>query len=173
MNRKPGPIGRLFLFLDKVIEGYAIALLVFLIVNVFAAVIMRRFMGQMFPWSEEMSLLSLTWFSFMGIAIGFREDLHLSMDLIDHYLSPKAIVIWDKVIDLVVFAFGLYLCYFGLEFTLKMAGSTLSVTGWPNTLQYVVIPITGFLTSIYALLKFLGYDLKRYNKIDEESEAHV
>lgn len=173
MNRKPGPIGRLFLFLDKIIEGYAIALLVFLIVNVFAAVIMRRFMGQMFPWSEEMSLLSLTWFSFMGIAIGFREDLHLSMDLLDHYLSPKALVIWDKAIDLVVFGFGLYLCYFGMEFTLNMAGSTLSVTGWPNTIQYIVIPITGLLTSIYALLKFLGHDLRRYNKIDEESEAHV
>lgn len=170
-KRRPGPLGRLFLFLDKIIEGYAIALLVFLIVNVFAAVIMRRFMGQMFPWSEEMSLLSLTWFSFMGIAIGFREDLHLSMDLLDHYLSPRALHLWDKVIELVVAGFGLYLFYFGLEFTLKMSGSTLAVTGWPNMIQYIVIPITGILTSIYAVLRFLGYDLRRYNKIDEQDQT--
>lgn len=173
MTKKPGRIGRFFLILDKILEGYAISLLVFLILNVFAAVIMRRFLGHMFPWSEEISLLCLTWFSFMGIAIGFREKLHLGMDLLDHYLPARVLVVWDRIIDLVVLAFGIYLVYYGLEFTLKMGTSTLSITGWPNMVQYVVMPITGVMTAIYSILRFLGFDLRRYNAIEEEIKADV
>lgn len=173
MSKKRGRIGRIFLFIDKAIEAYAIGLLVFLILNVFTAVLMRRFLGHMFPWSEEISLLSLTWFSFMGIAIGFREKLHLGMDLLDHYLPARVIAVWDRVIDLVVLGFGLYLVWFGAEFTLKMGTSTLAITGWPNMVQYVVMPITGVLTSVYSLLRFLGYDLRRYNEIEEEIKADV
>lgn len=168
MTKPLGRTTKFFLILDKIIEAYAIGLLVFLILNVFAAVIMRRFLGHMFPWSEEISLLSLTWFSFMGIAIGFREKLHLGMDLLDHYLPAKVIAIWDRVIDLVVFCFGVYLTYFGAEFTLKMGTSTLAITGWPNMVQYIVMPITGVLTCVYSLLRFLGFDLRRYNAIEEE-----
>ncbi len=173
MTKKTGRIGRFFLLLDKILEGYAISLLVFLILNVFAAVIMRRFLGHMFPWSEEISLLCLTWFSFMGIAIGFREKLHLGMDLLDHYLPPKVLAVWDRIIDLVVLGFGIYLTYYGLEFTLRMGTSTLSITGWPNMVQYIVMPVTGVMTSIYSVLRFLGFDLRRYNSIEEEIKADV
>jgi len=173
MEGKPGRIGRFFLTIDRIIEGYAIALLVFLILNVFVAVLMRRFWGHMFPWSEEMSLLSLTWFSFMGIAIGFREDLHLGMDLLDHYLSPTVLAIWDRCLDVVVLAFGLYLAWYGTDFTLKMGGSTLAISGWPNMVQYIVIPITGVLTAIYSVLRLCGFDLRRYQSIDEEIKTDV
>jgi TRAP-type C4-dicarboxylate transport system permease small subunit len=173
MVKKPGRIGRFFLLIDKIIEGYAIALLVFLILNVFTAVIMRRFLGHMFPWSEEISLLSLTWFSFMGIAIGFREELHLGMDLLDGFLPPKVLKVWDRVIDVVVFGFGLYLLYYGTEFAVKMGSSTLAISGWPNFVQYVVMPITGFLTCVYSALRFLGFDLRRYNAIDQETKTDV
>jgi len=174
-QKTPGRIGKIFLMVDKIIEGYAIGLLVFLIVNVFAAVIMRRVFGNMFSWSEEISLLCLTWFSFMGIAIGFREELHLGMDMFDHKLPKKVLHIWDRAIDVIVFGYGVYLFYFGIEFTLNMAGSRLAMTGWPNELQYIVMPITGVLTCVYSVLRFLGYDLRRYKQVDEDEElkTHV
>jgi TRAP-type C4-dicarboxylate transport system permease small subunit len=179
-DKKPTRIGKFFLMVDKIIEGYAIGLLAFLIINVFVAVIMRRLLGHMFPWSEEISLLCLTWFSFMGIAIGFREELHLGMDMFDHVLPKKLLLVWDRAIDVVVFGFGAYLVYFGTQFTLNMAGSRLAMTGWPNEVQYIVMPITGVLTCVYSILRLCGHDLRRYNKIDEdapgqskETESHV
>lgn len=167
MKQQRHPLGRVFLLIDKIIEGWAIGLLVFLIVNVFAAVIMRRFFGNMFSWSEEVSLLCLTWFSFMGIAIGFREELHLGMDLFEK-LPARVIRVWDRCIDVVVLGFGVYLVWFGAEFTLNMSGSTLPMTGWPNMVQYIVMPITGVLTCVYSVLRLLGYDLRRYHTIDDE-----
>lgn len=161
---------KIFVTIDKIIEGFAICLLAFLIVNVFAGVIMRYITGKMFPWSEEVSLLCLTWFCFMGIAIGFRENLHLGMDMLDSLFSPKVLFIWDKAIDVVVLAYGSYLVYFGWQFTKQMSGSVLPVTQWPNMIQYIVMPITGVLVIVYSILRLLGYDLARYNKMAGEEE---
>ena len=138
-----------------------------MILIVVMAVITRKGFGFMFAWSEEITLLCLTWFTFMGIAIGFRERLHLSMELFDK-LPPKVLLVSDRFIDLVTFFFGLYLVIYGWNFAMMMRGSILSATQMPNLVQYIVMPITGVMTCIYAVLQFLGHDLRRYNVIEEE-----
>lgn len=156
-----------FLIVDKVIEGFCIFLLVSMIVIVFTAVITRKIFHFMFAWSEEVTLLCLTWFTFMGIAIGFRERLHLGMDIFEK-ANPKILKISDYFIDAVTFLFGLYLVVYGWDFTMMMRGSVLAATQLPNVVQYIVMPITGVLTCVYSLLQLLGHDLRRYNKIEEE-----
>jgi TRAP-type C4-dicarboxylate transport system permease small subunit len=157
----------IFLTLDKAIDGFCIILLVLMILIVVMAVITRKGFGFMFAWSEEITLLCLTWFTFMGIAVGFRERLHLSMELFEK-LPPKLLLISDRFIDLVTFFFGLYLVIFGWNFAMMMRGSILSATQMPNLVQYIVMPITGVMTCVYAGLQLAGRDLRRYNVIEEE-----
>ena len=152
---------------DRWVEGFAIALLVAMIVIVFVAVVTRKVFGFVFAWSEEVTLLCLTWFTFMGIAIGFRERLHLGMDIFEKLPQPVLRAL-DRLIDLVTFLFGLYLVVCGWDFTLMMRGSILAATQLPNVVQYVVMPITGVLTCVYSGLQFLGRDLRRYHRIEEE-----
>jgi TRAP-type C4-dicarboxylate transport system permease small subunit len=152
---------------DRWVEGFAIALLVAMIVIVFVAVVTRKVFGFVFAWSEEVTLLCLTWFTFMGIAIGFRERLHLGMDIFEKLPQPVLRVL-DRLIDLVTFLFGLYLVISGWDFTLMMRGSILAATQLPNVVQYVVMPITGVLTCVYSGLQLLGRDLRRYHRIEEE-----
>ena len=167
MPEKKGGVKGFFLTIDKAIDGFCIILLVAMILIVVMAVITRKGFGWMFAWSEEITLLCLTWFTFMGIAIGFRERLHLSMDLFDK-LPPKVLLFSDRFIDLVTFFFGLYLVIYGWNFAMMMRGSILSATEMPNLVQYIVMPITGVMTCVYAALQFLGHDLRRYNVIEEE-----
>ncbi len=167
MPGKPGRVGRIFLIADKIVESFCIVLLVAMIINVFVAVITRKLFGFQFAWSEEITLLCLTWFTFMGIAIGFRERLHLGMDLFEKL--PKGVLkVMDRFIEVVTFLFGLYLVVYGWDFTMMMRGSVLAATQLPNVVQYIVMPITGVLTCVYSVLQFLGHDLRRYNKIEEE-----
>ncbi len=163
-----GRAARAFLAIDRAIEVFCIALLVAMILIVFTAVITRKLFRFMFAWSEEVTLLCLTWFTFIGIAIGFREGVHLAMDVISSFLSEKVNSVLDRLIDLTIFAFGLYLVYFGWKFTARMSASTLPATGLPNSLQYAVMPITGVLTCLYAALQFFGVDTRRFQHIDEE-----
>jgi len=165
--RNNGSVGRLFLMVDKIIEGFAITLLVAMILIVFVAVVTRKIFGFVFAWSEEVTLLCLTWFTFMGIAIGFRERLHLGMDLFEK-LPKKLLDASDKLVDFVTFFFGLYLVVYGWDFALMMRGSILAATELPNLIQYIVMPITGVLTCVYSVLQLLGRDLRRYHTIEEE-----
>jgi len=55
----------------------------------------------------------------MGIAVGFRERLHLSMDLFER-LPPKLLWLSDRFIDGVTFLFGLYLIIYGWDFAMSM-----------------------------------------------------
>jgi TRAP-type C4-dicarboxylate transport system permease small subunit len=162
-----GRIGRIFLAADRIIEGFAITLLVAMILIVFVAVVTRKLFGFVFAWSEEITLLCLTWFTFMGIAIGFRERLHLGMDLFDT-LPKKVLDLSNRVIDLVTFFFGLYLVVYGWDFSMMMGGSFLAATQLPNMIQYIVMPITGVLTCVYSILQLCGRDLRRYHTIEEE-----
>jgi TRAP-type transport system small permease protein len=163
---------RLFVKIDKIIEGFAISLLVSLILIVFMQVITRKLFNFVFFWSEEITLLCLTWFCFMGIAIGFREKLHMAMDMIESF-TPKIIIrILDRIIDVSIFIFGVYLAIKGWEFVQLMSESTLPATKMPNSVQYFVVPITGALCCVYAVLQFLGFDTQRYKHIEEEIQAH-
>jgi TRAP-type C4-dicarboxylate transport system permease small subunit len=165
-DKKDG-VKKVFLTIDKFIEGFCIVLLVSMILIVFTAVITRKLFHFMFAWSEEVTLLCLTWFTFMGIAIGFRERLHLGMDLFEK-LPKKILYFLDRLIDVVTFLFGLYLIIYGWDFTMMMKGSNLAATQLPNWVQYIVMPITGVLTCVYSALQLLGHDLRRYNVIEEE-----
>jgi TRAP-type C4-dicarboxylate transport system permease small subunit len=164
---KKGGVRRFFLTIDKAIDGFCIILLVAMILIVVMAVVTRKGFGFMFAWSEEITLLCLTWFTFMGIAVGFRERLHLGMELFDK-LPPKVLFVTDRFVDLVTFFFGLYLVIYGWNFAMMMRGSILAATQMPNLVQYIVMPITGVMTCIYTGLQFLGRDLRRYNVIEEE-----
>jgi TRAP-type C4-dicarboxylate transport system permease small subunit len=164
---KKGGVKGFFLTIDKTIDGCCITLLVAMILIVFMAVITRKGFGFMFAWSEEITLLCLTWFTFMGIAIGFRERLHLGMELFDK-LPPKILLVTDRFVDLVTFFFGLYLVIYGWNFAMMMRGSILAATQMPNLVQYIIMPMTGVVTCAYSALQLLGRDLRRYNVIEEE-----
>jgi TRAP-type transport system small permease protein len=164
---------RLFVTIDKIIEGCAITMLVSMIIIVFMQVVTRKIFNFVFFWSEEITLLSLTWFCFIGIAIGFRERLHLAMDMIEGFTPKIIITILDRIIDISVFGLGVYLVIKGWEFVQLMSGSTLPATEMPNSIQYYVVPITGVLMCVYSVLQLLGYDLRRYHKIEEEIQKHV
>jgi TRAP-type C4-dicarboxylate transport system permease small subunit len=103
----------------------------------------------------------------MGIAIGFRERLHLGMDIFSK-LPKKILDMSDRLVDFVTFFFGLYLLVYGWEFALMMRGSVLAATQLPNAIQYIVMPITGIMTCVYSGLQLLGRDLRRYHVIEEE-----
>lgn len=161
-------LGKILVTIDKAIEGCAIGMLVMMIVVVFVQVMTRKLFRFVFFWSEEVTLLLLTWFSFMGIAIGFREKLHLAMDMVTGFLPKSANAVLDKVIDVCNVGFGIYLVWFGWKFTALMGESTLPATGLPNSIQYLVMPITGVMTCAYCALQLFGVDTRRFHTIDEE-----
>jgi TRAP-type transport system small permease protein len=159
---------KILLALDSFAESFALLSILTMVIIVAIQVLTRKLFNFVFFWSEEVTLLLLAWFSFMGIAIGFRENLHLAMDVIESFVSPKFLHVLDKLIQACTFLFGLYLIIYGWSFTSLMAESTLPATKLPNSALYVVMPITGVMCCAYAALQLLGYDTKRHKNLGGE-----
>ncbi|MCM3630443.1 TRAP transporter small permease [Paenibacillus glycanilyticus] len=156
---------KIALAIDTLLESITLIGLLTMIIIVTVQVFTRKVFSFVFHSSEEITMLLMVWFSFLGIAFGFREHLHMGIDSFTSKL-PKAVnLVLDKLIGAAIFAFGVYLVYYGWDFTKLMSESELPATGWPNSLLYLVMPITGVLVCIYAILQLIGIDTRRHRQI--------
>ncbi|MCX7781294.1 MAG: TRAP transporter small permease [Negativicutes bacterium] len=164
-------IKKIALFIDTVFESIALIGLASMILVVTLQVVTRKLFNFVFFWSEEVTLLLLVWFSFMGMAIGFREGLHLGMDSLVDYLPQKIQRGIEALIEVCIFGFGTYLIIYGWEFTVLMHDSTLAATKLPNSIIYFVMPVTGLMTCVYAALHLAGVNTKRHKGNEIEMGA--
>lgn len=166
-------LSRIALVIDSIFESMALIGLTSMILIVVTQVVTRKLFNFVFFWSEEVTLLLLVWFSFMGIGLGFREGLHMGVDSFTEFLPDKVNKVLDKIIDACIFFFGVYLIFYGWDFTVMMWESTLAATKMPNGMLYLVMPITGIMICAYAALQFCGIDTKRHQGNEVEMNAGI
>lgn len=158
---------KIYSFIDNIFEKLTLLSLILLVIIVTLQVVTRYFFNFVFFWSEEITLLLLVWFGFMGIAIGFREYIHLGIDTFTNLFPKMFNKVLDKVILASVFATGIYLVVQGWHFTVLMLDSTLPATKLPSSTTYIIMPITGFMICLYTLLHFFNVDTSKYKDIEE------
>jgi TRAP-type transport system small permease protein len=160
-------IKKVILIIDSAFEKLTLLTLVALILVVTTQVMTRKLLNFVFFWSEEVTLLLLGWFAFMAIAIGFREYIHLGIDSFTNLFSKGFNKVWDKVILVSTFAFGLYLVIQGWQFTVLMMDSTLPATKLPSSVTYLAMPITGIMICGYSLLQLFNINTTRHEGVEE------
>ncbi|RHW37618.1 TRAP transporter small permease [Lysinibacillus yapensis] len=158
---------KVYSFLDRLFESITLLSLILLVLVVSLQVVTRYVFNFVYFWSEEITLLLLVWFGFMGIAIGFREYIHLGIDSFTNLFPKMFNKVLDKVILISVFAFGIYLVVQGWQFTLLTMDSTLAATKLPSSVNYIIMPVTGFMICLYTLLHFFHINTAKYKDLEE------
>lgn len=153
-------IRHIFKLLFKVLENWSMFCMVLMVLVVFVEVIKRYVFRQGFPWSQEIATLMIVWFGFIGIAIGVLERIHMNIELFTRRFSPRVIRVIESAGYVLVFAFGAAMVYYGIQIMQVAGHSTLPATKWPSAMVYIVLPVSGFLVAVNALLCFLGADRK-------------
>lgn len=164
---------RIALKLDSLCETFAIFALLGVILVMTLQVATRKIFNFVYYWSEEAILLCLVWFAFMSIAIGFREGVHMGVDALTEKFSPRVNYWIDKWIDIMGLVYGLYFLIYGWEFTVLMLESTLPATKLPNSVVYLVMPVSGAMVCFYSVLQLMGVDTKRHKGADIEVGADL
>lgn len=143
------------------IEYAAMMLLVLMAVVVNYTVFTRYFLGFTPAWGEETALLCMVWFGFLSLALGVRDNLHLSITILDN-VTPKS---WMKVFltlkYLCVLLFSVFMLKEGLRMSEigamnKLPG--LQITSW---WLYFSVPVSGAACFIYSLMKLYKIVIKR------------
>lgn len=158
-------------FLFKTLEWFAIICMVILTMIVFIDVILRYIFKQGFSWTQEVSTLMLVWFSLIGMAIGVLEKIHISIEMFTSKLPQKAIHVLETIDHILIACFGGAMVYFGLLIMNMTKNSTLPATKMPSSVLYVILPLSGLLVVVNAILVAANQDQKIFNEKEDKKDA--
>ncbi|MEX1377500.1 MAG: TRAP transporter small permease [Eubacteriales bacterium] len=164
-------IEKFFYFFNEVMVFLAKLMLVVMTLVTCSQVFTRKFFNYSIRWSEELPLILMIWFGFIAMAIGVREYLHISIEVIYKLFPKKMQKIVEKFAYLMVAAFGIFMVIWGWELTSKMMTSTLPATKMPRGYLYIVMPFSGALIAYYSIMDVLG--VKRYEGKKRADENEV
>ena len=90
MHASIAALSRLNQFLCRASLWLAGAGLVAMTIIVFAQVFMRYVMNDSLLWVEPVAILLMSWFIFLGSAVGVHESFHMGFDVLLFFLPESA-----------------------------------------------------------------------------------
>lgn len=146
---------KIFSWINKHIEELllSISLITFVIV-MGLQVFMRYVVNQSLAWPEELSRYIFIWFTFIGVSYAIRTRSHLRIDILQSYLSKKALNVLETVVDIVFIIFSVIVVIAGFSIfnTFLETMQTSPGLGIPFAFVYLSLPI-GFGLSIIRLIQ--------------------
>lgn len=136
---------------DRIVDFVALTFVLTMSLIVAAQVFTRNVFSYTPRWSEEVSILLLVWITFLGIAVGFREKLHIGVGVFVGMMPKKIQSICDLIAKIIIIVVSIVFIVYGYQFTVLMGNSTMAGTGFPTSVLYAAIPIGGILMLIYGI----------------------
>jgi TRAP-type C4-dicarboxylate transport system permease small subunit len=112
----------------------------------------RYVIGKTPAWGEEAALLCMVWFGFISMALGVRDNLHISIDVFDRIL-PYSFKYWtDWFKRILILAFGIFMLIEGLNMSEVALGNDLPGMGISSAFLYAIVPLAGIAIIYYIIL---------------------
>ena len=133
--------------------------LAFQVVIISTNVIMRYFFASGISWMEEISSnVLMTAFTFLSMAIGVKLDSHINVNLFPRGTPSWVTTLLLKLKHLLLSVIGFVLCYYGVLLIMGIKGSIASVPSLPASLQFIMIPLAGFLILCDSVMSLLSVE---------------
>lgn len=157
--------------LDRLLVFASLTALLAMIVIIIYQVFSRQIFHSTPSWAEELSMLLFVWTSFLGVAYGFKQKLHIGVSFLVDMFPQKVQNVFDFFAKILIILFGIILVYYGWRFTVLMGGSTMAGTGLPSSALYAALPVSGFFVLLYGIeLLFIKGLHQEYNdEIDTDA----
>ncbi len=102
-------------------------------------------------WTEAASIMVMSWFIFLGAAVGVRENFHMGFDVLVHFL-PAAAKPWMRgASDAAILAFGLGMVIYGSQLMIQTWTAIIPVLHLPGGFAYMPIVAGGVLMTLFTL----------------------
>lgn len=145
---------KILTLLDKVLLFFALTMIGAMVIIIIVQVFSRQFFSYTPSWSEATSKLLFVWITFLGIAYGFREKLHIALQLVVNALPKRVQYVFDLFSKILIFGFSIAMIVYGVKFTILMGGSMVAGTGLTSSYLYAPIPVAGFFLFFYSIYLF-------------------
>lgn len=168
---------RLSLVLKRISDG-ALYLAGFGLVVMTALVayqVFSRFILNTSPsWTEASAIMLMSWFIFLGAAVGVRENFHMGFDVLLYVLPEGSKGALRTVSDLIALAFGIGMVWYGAQLVALTWQSTLPALGLPGGFDYLPLVAGGALIALFSVermvMRLAGFNVDRDLNLEEIPE---
>jgi len=136
------------------VENVSAFLFVIMVLVVCFTVFTRYFLRYTPSWGEETALLCMIWFGFLSMALGVRDDLHLSITILDRVLSKPVLKLLNLVKYLCTGGYGLFMLIQGRELVLIGLRNKFPGLGITSAWLYMPVCLAGAAIVVYSIEKF-------------------
>jgi hypothetical protein len=103
------------------------------------------------PGPSRRSVMLMSWFIFLGAAVGVRENNHMGFDVLLYVMPPSAKKWLRMISDIVILAFGLGMVWYGGSLVGLTWNTVLPALGISGGWDYVPIVAGGILVILFSL----------------------
>jgi TRAP-type C4-dicarboxylate transport system permease small subunit len=147
---------RLFRQFIDLIEWWAMALLVLMVVLVCLGVFFRYVLDASLSWYDEFASYALVWLTFYGAVAAAYHNRHIRFEAVVDRFTATARKKIETVAELFILGFQVVLFYFGWLLTQKMGDETAISLAWVKMgWVYSVLPITGGIMLLISIDRLL------------------
>lgn len=136
------------------VEHVGMVLLVVMTLVVCFTVVTRYFFNFTPAWGEETALLCMVWFGFLSMALGVRDDLHLSITILDRMLSKSAVKALNLIKYICTGGYGVFMVVQGYRLVQVGLMNKFPGLGVTSAWLYAALPVAGAAVTVYSIEKF-------------------
>jgi len=116
---------------------------------VFAQVYVRYIMNSSLLWVEPGAILLMSWFIFLGAAVGVRESFHMGFDILIHFAPDRVGQAMRIISDLAVLAFSVGMVVYGWQLMARTWDSSIPIIRLPGGFAYMPLFVGGILMILF------------------------
>lgn len=120
-------------------------------------------------WTEPAAVLLMSWFIFLGAAVGIRENYHLGFDVLLYVLPKSSKRVLRSISDVVVIAFAIGMVWYGLQLVVLGWPARLPSLGIPEGVKYLPIVAGGVLIFLFSIERLL----LRWSGVDVDADINL
>ncbi len=164
-------IRRIIRIVDRTVTYVCAAQLIAMLVIVFSQVVLRYGFASPTSWSEELTLLILVWFGYMGMALGFGHDFHIGLHSLTRNWPPAALRALQIMSDTLVLIIAAMMVYYGDILVEKTAVQVMPALGVSKSVLYYSLVVSGLTMIFYAAIHLVSPDLFKRDSVIEPAGA--
>lgn len=141
---------------NKCLEAVCIFIFAFIVVVGSYQIITRYVFNSPSTKSEELLTYSFTWLAMLSAALVFGKRDHMAMTFIYDKMSQSTKKILSIINEVLVLVFAVIVLIYGGIYITRLTATQLTASlGVPMSYIYVVVPLSGFITLLYAVLNIV------------------
>jgi TRAP-type C4-dicarboxylate transport system permease small subunit len=119
-------------------------------------------------WTEITAILIMSWFIFLGAAVGVRENYHLGFDVLLYVLPKGSKKVLRTLSDVVVAGFACGMIYYGVQLMNLQWNERMPALGISGAFRYLPLAAGGVLIALFSLERIA----LRWSGVDVDQDIH-